>query len=52
MKHDEFVGLGQDDYIVDVTKKMRTPIIVDGCGVFHHLIGRKDILCTGVGIEK
>jgi UDP-N-acetyl-D-mannosaminuronic acid dehydrogenase len=52
IKHDDFVRLSQDDYIVDVAKKMRTPIIVDGCGIFHHLIGRKDILYTGVGIEK
>ena len=50
VKHDEFVQLNDDDAIIDIFSKMRTPIIVDGWGIFQKLIGRKDVHYTCVGI--
>lgn len=52
VKHDEFVQLNDNDAIISMLHKMRTPIIVDGCGIFQRLAGRKDIHYVGIGIAK
>lgn len=52
VKHDEFLRFNQNDYIIHAIEKMRTPVIVDGCGIFQQLIGKKGILYTGVGTES
>jgi nucleotide sugar dehydrogenase len=50
VKHSEFVQLNDDDSIVRMLCKMRTPVIVDGWGIFQRLIGRKDVLYAGLGL--
>jgi nucleotide sugar dehydrogenase len=50
VKHDEFMQLNVDDAIELMLTKMRTPILVDGWGVFQKLIGRKGVYYAGVGI--
>ena len=50
VKHDEFVQLNDDDAIILMLSKMRTPIIVDGWGIFQKLVGRKGVHYTCVGI--
>jgi UDP-N-acetyl-D-mannosaminuronic acid dehydrogenase len=51
VNHDEFSRLNHSNNILDIAEKMRTPIIVDGCGLFLNLIGKKGILYTGIGTE-
>jgi len=50
VKHNEFVQLNYDDVILHMAEKMRTPVIVDGWGIFQKLAGQKDVHYTGVGI--
>lgn len=50
VKHDEFVQLNHEDAILRMAEKMRTPVVVDGCGIFQKLVGQKDVHYTGVGI--
>ncbi len=52
VKHKEFLQLNTDDYIIHAVEKMRTPIIIDGCGAFQHLAGMQNIIYTGVGIKS
>jgi len=52
VKHDEFVGLNDNDVIISMLHKMRTHIIVDGWGIFQRLVERKDIHYVGIGIVK
>jgi UDP-N-acetyl-D-mannosaminuronate dehydrogenase len=51
VRHREFVRLNQDNAIMNLVAKMRTPIVVDGWGMFQGLIGRKDVYYTSVGIK-
>jgi len=50
VKHNEFVRLSHGDAILSMVGKMRTPIVVDGWGIFQELVGRKDVHYTGVGM--
>ena len=52
IKHDEFVCLSYDNAILRMTEKMRTPIVVDGWGLFPNLAKRKDVYYAGVGIAE
>ena len=52
VKHDEFIKLNNDDALLCMIKKMRTPIIIDGWGVFQQLVGNKDVYYSGVGIPN
>lgn len=52
VKHDEFLQLNDTDYILNIVAKMRTPIIIDGWGIFQSLIGRQDILYASIGIKS
>ncbi|MEM2291973.1 MAG: nucleotide sugar dehydrogenase [Nitrososphaerota archaeon] len=52
VKHDEFVKLNDNDEILNMLHRMRTPIIFDGWGIFQRLANRKDILYIGVGIGE
>jgi len=51
VRHDEFLQLNQEDAILRVVGEMRTPVIIDGWGIFLQLIGRKDVFYTSVGIK-
>ena len=51
VRHREFVRLNQDNGIMSLVAKMRTPVVVDGWGMFQGLIGRKDVYYTSVGIK-
>jgi len=50
VKHNEFVQLAKDDAILAMLRKMRTPILIDGWGIFQKLAERPDIFYAGVGI--
>lgn len=52
IKHDEFIKLNNDGAIVRMIEKMRTPIIIDGWGIFQQLVGRKGVYYLGVGIPN
>jgi nucleotide sugar dehydrogenase len=52
VKHDQFVRLNDNDEILAWLRKMRTPLIFDGWGIFSRLAGRKDIYYVGVGISQ
>jgi len=52
VKHEEFVKLMEKEMIIQMAKKMRTPLIIDGWGIFQKLKGNKDLIYTGVGIPK
>ena len=52
VKHKEFEELNSDDAILRMIKKMRTPVILDGCAIFPGLVRHKDIYYVGVGIPK
>jgi len=52
VKHDEFVQLNDDDAIMLMLSKMRTPIVVDGWGIFQRLAGRKGLHYTCVGFVE
>jgi len=52
VRHDEFIKLNDTGAILHMAGKMRTPIVVDGWGVFQKLIGRKDVHYTGVGTAR
>jgi len=51
VKHDEFLQLNHDDYILRIVEKMRTPVVIDGWGMFQDLIGIKGVSYTSVGIK-
>jgi nucleotide sugar dehydrogenase len=51
VKHDEFVKLNHTKSILRVVEDMRTPVVIDGWGMFQDLIGRKDVFYTSVGIK-
>lgn len=50
VKHREFVQLNHNDAILRMVAKMRTPVIVDGWGIFLRLAGRNDVFYAGVGV--
>lgn len=50
VKHDEFVRLKQDDAILRMAERMRTPLIVDGWGIFRKTAKKRGIHYAGVGI--
>jgi nucleotide sugar dehydrogenase len=50
VKHNEFLMLKNNDEIINMALKMRTPIIVDGWGIFQNLIGSEKVHYCGVGI--
>jgi len=50
VKHKVFLKLKENDLISDLLLKMRTPILIDGWGMFQELIGRKDVHYDGIGI--
>lgn len=52
VKHNEFIQLNDNEAIIDMALKMRTPIIVDGWGIFQEFIGRKELHLIGVGIPE
>ena len=52
IKHDEFIKLNNDGSILCMIEKMRTPIIIDGWGMFQQLIGIKGVYYSGVGIPN
>ena len=51
IKHDEFIRLN-DGAILCMIEKMRTPIIIDGWGIFQQLVGRRGVYYSGVGIPN
>ena len=51
IKHDEFLRYKVDNSIMHLIGKMRTPVVIDGWGIFQHLIGRSDVFYTSVGIK-
>lgn len=50
VKHDEFVKLNENNEILKLLKKMRTPIIIDGWGIFRNLRSKKNIRYIGIGV--
>lgn len=50
VKHDEFVKLNENEEILQMLKKMRKPILVDGWGIFKQLNNKQAIHYVGVGI--
>lgn len=52
VKHDEFVKLNNNDEILHLLKKIKTPMIVDGWGIFRKLRKEKTIYYVGVGISN
>jgi nucleotide sugar dehydrogenase len=51
VKHTEFVQLKEHNDILPLARRMRTSIIIDGCGIFQDLIEQKDIRYAGVGCK-
>lgn len=52
VKHDEFIMLNENNRILSLLKKMRTPVIVDGCGIFRKLKNERHIYYVGVGVPS
>lgn len=52
IKHDEFVHLGASNNIFRMVNKMRTPVVIDGWGLFPYLALQKGVHYAGVGIGK
>jgi UDP-N-acetyl-D-mannosaminuronic acid dehydrogenase len=49
VKHKEFMELTKNDEIIKYLYKMRTPILIDGWGMFKDLKSREDIHYSGIG---
>lgn len=52
VKHDEFVELSRNGKIVDLLRKMRTPILIDGWGIFTALKENEGVYYSGVGLPN
>lgn len=52
IKHKEFVNLKTNNEIFQMLKKMKNPIIIDGWGIFSHLLHEKDVYYAGIGIGE
>jgi len=52
VKHREFIKMSEDPKIIQMIRNMRTPIVVDGWGVFQKLSGKKGILYMGIGFPN
>lgn len=52
VKHDEFIKLNENKEVLNMLKKMRKPIIVDGWGIFTNLKKEKTINYVGIGIAR
>lgn len=52
VKHDAFVKLNDTNAIQHMVENMRTPIVVDGWGIFQKLIGRENVHYAGVGTYR
>jgi nucleotide sugar dehydrogenase len=50
--HKEFAQLDLENAISDLVRKMRTPVVIDGCGLFQRFIGTEDVYYAGVGIPR
>lgn len=51
VKHDEFLRLNDSDEIFVLVSRMRTPVIVDGWGIFQKLRDKDSTRYIGVGIK-
>lgn len=49
VKHGEFISLNDNSKINRIVRKMRTPIVVDGWGIFQKLDSDKRVQYVGVG---
>jgi UDP-N-acetyl-D-mannosaminuronic acid dehydrogenase len=48
VKHTQFQALQNNNQVLDMLKKMRTPIIIDCCGLFQKLnLDEKSYVCVG-----
>ena len=50
VKHKEFLELCQDNRIVEMLSKMRTPILIDGWGIFQSLNSNPNVIYSGIGV--
>lgn len=51
VKHDEFLQYAENDAMLSLTRKMRTPVVIDGWGMFQNLVARTDVYYASVGIK-
>jgi len=50
VKHKEFLEISKDGKINDMLSKMRTPILIDGWGVFQYLKDNPNYIYSGIGV--